>query len=104
MAGKSNSHIGLWIFLLVVVAIVGLILYNSLQPLEVDVLHARRGRIVESFTEPAKTRLDKTWPITMPIAGRLMRIELEPGSDVTRGDELVEFVRDPFKNAVRTST
>jgi HlyD family secretion protein len=67
---------------------------------EVDVVRARRGTLRESFSEPAKTRLARTYPVTMPVAGRIGRIELEPGDRVRKGQPLVEYDLLPFEQAV----
>ena len=67
----------------------------------VKVVQPRRGEIRESFREPARTRLSKTWRITMPIAGRIGRIDLEPGDRVTAGQDLAAFDRVPLVELVR---
>jgi HlyD family secretion protein len=63
---------------------------------EVDALKPRRGAIRESFTEPARTRLARSYEITMPVAGRIGRIELKPGDRVASGEKLVPFDDLPF--------
>ena len=67
---------------------------------EVEVTSPYRGEIQESFTEPARTRLANTYPITMPVSGRIARIDLEPGDEVKAGQTLVEFDRLPLERAV----
>ncbi len=67
---------------------------------EIEVTQPKRGQIRESFTEPAKTRLENTYPITMPVSGRIDRIELEPGDPVRVGQQLVKFDRVPLEKAV----
>ena len=42
---------------------------------EVKAISPDKGPIEESFTESAKTRLSKTYPITMQVEGRIGRIE-----------------------------
>jgi HlyD family secretion protein len=66
----------------------------------VEVVTPKRGVIQESFSEPARTRLARTWPVAMPVTGRIARIELEPGDHVTSGKVLVGFDRVPFETAV----
>jgi len=70
------------------------------QAAEVELAAPRRGEIQESFTEPARTRLAKTYPVTMPVDGRIARIDLEPGDTVTKGATLVEIDLVPFQQAV----
>ncbi len=38
---------------------------------EIDAVRPKRGTIVESFSEPARTQLSKTYRVTMPIQGRI---------------------------------
>lgn len=68
--------------------------------LEVDAVSPERGTIQASFTEQAKTRLEKEYPITMPVSGRIKRITLEPGDRVTEGQEVVPYDLVPLKKAV----
>ncbi len=70
------------------------------QGVEVELAQPRRGEIQESFGEPARTRLAKTYPITMPVDGRIARIDQEPGDTVTKGATLVEIDLVPFQQAV----
>ena len=75
-----------------VVVLFFLIFLNACnKPREIETAKPYSGEIRESFSEPAKTRLAKTWPITMPIDGRIERIELEPGDAVKAQQELVKF-------------
>lgn len=67
---------------------------------EIETTSPRIGKIEESFSEPAKTRLARTWPITVPIAGRISRIELEPGDRITSGQKIVEYDLVPFQHAI----
>ena len=67
---------------------------------EIEAISARRGAIRESFVEPARTRLARTYPVTMPVDGRVARIELEPGDKVTKGQRLAEIDLVPFEQAV----
>jgi HlyD family secretion protein len=66
----------------------------------VATLSPERGVIRESFSEPARTRLAQTYPITMPLDGRIGRINLEPGDAVEKGQVLADFDRTPVEEAV----
>jgi HlyD family secretion protein len=66
----------------------------------VDVTHPSRGPIEVSFSEPGKTRLANTYPITMPVGGLIERIAFEPGDAVAKGDILVTYDGAPFTEAV----
>ncbi len=100
MTVRSKRRTGRWIVLVVIAAVVVAIVLMSRKPAEVEVTRARRGEIHASFREPARTRLDKSYPITMPIAGRIERLELEPGDSVEAGQTLVPFDRVPFQEGV----
>lgn len=65
-----------------------------------ETVSVRRGEIRESFDEPAKTRLEKTYQMSMPVSGRIGRIELEPGDPVSAGQVLVQFDLLPFQKTV----
>lgn len=67
---------------------------------EAKVTAARQAAIEETFTEPARTRLEQSWEVTMPVDGRIGRIALEPGDSVQAGQELVEFDRHPYEQHV----
>ncbi|MCA9410937.1 MAG: efflux RND transporter periplasmic adaptor subunit [Candidatus Omnitrophica bacterium] len=67
---------------------------------EVKAISPDKRPIEESFTESAKTRLSKTYPITMQVEGRIGRIDLEPGDKVEKGQHLTEFDRVPFEQEV----
>jgi len=67
---------------------------------EVEGIKPRKGEIRESFAEPARTRLAKTYPIAMPVAGRIARIDLEPGDPVKKGQVLATYDLVPFQSAV----
>ncbi|NQU42729.1 HlyD family efflux transporter periplasmic adaptor subunit [bacterium] len=64
---------------------------------EVEALHPRRGIIEEAFEEPGRTRLENSYPVSMPVNGRIARIELEAGDRVEAGQSLVEIDRVPFE-------
>jgi len=68
---------------------------------EVEVVAPWHGTIEESFSEPARTRLANTYPVTMPVEGRIGRIALEPGDRVEQGEELAVFDRTPLEAEVR---
>lgn len=64
---------------------------------DVEPVSPHRGEIRESFSEPARTRLKKSYSIVMPVDGRIGRIDLEPGDTVKTGQSLVEFDRKPLQ-------
>ena len=69
------------------------------RTVKVEVTAPQRGPIQESFMESARTRLAKKYPVTMPVVGRIARIDLEPGDEVRAGQTLVAFDRLPLERA-----
>lgn len=82
---------------LVAAAILILSLSSCGEAPEVEVVAVRRGRIVESFREPARTRLPREHVVTMPVAGRVERLSIEPGQPVRAGEELARVDRVPLE-------
>ncbi|MFB3788681.1 MAG: efflux RND transporter periplasmic adaptor subunit [bacterium] len=73
------------------------------ESIDVESARPRKGEIEESFSEPAKTRLETTYLITMPIAGEIGRIDFEPGDPVEAGQELARYDLTPFQQEVEES-
>lgn len=73
---------------LLAVAAVGALLAMALWPetLEVDVAAVSRGALVVTVDEEGRTRVRDRFVVSAPVTGRVLRIELEPGDRVTRGD------------------
>jgi HlyD family secretion protein len=73
--------------LLAGVVVVCAILAVALWPrtIEVDVAHVSRGDLLLTIDEEGETRVRQRFIIATPVAGRLQRIELEPGDRVVRG-------------------
>ena len=61
------------------------------RPLQVETARCSRGAIAVAITEEAKTRLDSERIVSMPVLGRLQRIDLEVG-DVVRKDQVIARV------------
>ena len=79
----------------------GILLLSGCGGKELSAISPRRDQIQESFVEPAKTRLENTYPISMPVNGRIGRVDLQPGDRVKAGRELVQFDRLPLEKAVQ---
>lgn len=57
-------------------------------------------RLEVSFTERAETILRREYPITMPVNGRIGRIELEEGDRVRQGERLVSVDPTPARQEI----
>ena len=77
--------------LLAAVLLVGGILAVALWPeaTEVDVARVERGPMVVTIDEEGETRVRDRFVVSAPVAGRVQRIELEPGDPVERGKTVV---------------
>ena len=62
-----------------------------------------KGSIQQSFTELARTKLNKIYDIDMPLSGDLARIQLQPGDNVKKGQVVSYLVQLPVQQAVRES-
>ncbi len=71
--------------------LVALLLLGSLWPatVTVDVARVARGPLLVTVDEEAETRVRRRFVVSAPVAGRLGRIELEPGDPVVRGRTLL---------------
>jgi len=56
------------------------------RSLEVEVAQCSRGAISAFVLEEAETRLDDEYVITLPVGGRLLRIDLKEGALVEKGN------------------
>jgi HlyD family secretion protein len=73
---------------LIGIAIVGLLLAIALWPetIPVDVATVTRGPLVVTIDEEGRTRVRQRYVVSSPVAGRVLRIDLEPGDQVKAGD------------------
>jgi HlyD family secretion protein len=81
------KRIRLLIGLLIVAAIVALAMWP--EAVTVDVATATKGPMQVSIDEDGETRVRQRFVISAPVAGRVDRIELEPGDPVAREKTVV---------------
>ena len=62
------------------------------EPLAVDIVPVARGPMRVTVDEDGVTRVRERFVVSAPVAGRLERIELEPGDRVVRGSPIVRLV------------
>jgi len=67
------------------------------QVVEVDAAHVKRGDLLVTIDEEGETRVRQRFVVAAPVAGRLQRIELEPGDRVRRGKPHPEPYRRAFQ-------
>lgn len=86
------------ITILFAVGVLGAIVYGLIPaPVEVDLATVETGAIRVTVDQDGKTRIREKYVVSAPLAGRLLRIELEPGDEVEAGKTLLAAIepRDP---------
>ena len=63
----------------------GLVLSLRTAPLPVDVTAVARGPLRVTLDHEGRTRVRERFVVAAPVAGRVLRIEMEPGDPVTAG-------------------
>lgn len=87
-----------------VILVVVLVLAMMPQPLEVDLEVVERGELVVTLDHEGKTRVRDRFVISAPVAGRVQRIELEPGDQVVANETVLAVFQpgDPVLLDART--
>ena len=89
---RGWSTIAWW---MVGLGVVGALFFVALRPVpvDVDVAQVVRGPMAVTIDDEGETRIRRRFVVSSPVAGRLQRIELEPGDPVTRGQTVVARVQ-----------
>lgn len=80
---------------LVLMLIVGGLIAGALaaafwpRPLMVDLEQVSRGALQMSIDEEGRTRVSEPYVVSTPVAGRLQRVEVDPGDPVVRGETVI---------------
>ena len=91
MQNRSFPQRVLMLFVaLVVVAAIVLALQPA--PVAVDLAVIRREPLVVTVTDDGQTRIRERYIVSAPLAGRLIRIELDPGDDVVAHETLLTAI------------
>jgi HlyD family secretion protein len=78
--------LGHWRMVAVVLVVAGIVAMAAWpDTIEVDIIRVGRGPLEVTIDEEGETRVRERFVVSAPVAGRLQRIELEPGDKVTRG-------------------
>lgn len=59
------------------------------KPILVDMTTVTRGAMIVTVDEDARTRVHNAYVVSTPITGRLLRVDVEPGDPVVRGETIV---------------
>ena len=85
--GRLLKHKRLIAGIVIVLAIVVMAMWP--ESIEVGVTRVDRGPMQVTLDEDGETRIRERFVVSAPVAGRLQRIELEPGDSVVRGKTVV---------------
>jgi HlyD family secretion protein len=87
----------LFLFLVLAAVVLGVGYAFMPQPQFVDFANVERGTLRVTVDEDGKTRIREKYVVSTPLAGRLLRIEMDPGDDVVAGNTLLATIqpRDP---------
>lgn len=93
-----KSTLSIFVMLLVIAAGIAALVWAFLpEPAAVDIAVIERGPLRVTVDEDGKTRIRERYVVSTPLAGRLLRIELDPGDTVEAGKTLLATIepRDP---------
>ena len=63
------------------------------RPLSVDMGKATMGPMMVTINEEGFTRVHDAYVVSSPVAGRLLRVEVEPGDPVLKGETVIAQMR-----------
>ena len=85
------------VFLLAAAVVASLVYAFLPEPVLVDLAVVERGTLRVTVDEDGKTRIREKYVLSAPLAGRLLRIEMDPGDEVGAATTLLATIepRDP---------
>ncbi len=91
LAGFLRSR---WYYLAGIAVVLGLLLV-AVWPaaVEVEVATVDRGVVRASIVDEGRTRMREVYVISAPVAGRVLRLVVEPGDQVDRGEAVARMTR-----------
>lgn len=84
-----------WYAVVAILALLGVLTW-SLQPrpILVETVNIDRGTVRSTLIDEARTRMHETFIVSAPINGELLRVTVEPGDAVKKGDTLARLSRN----------
>ena len=88
---KNSNRLSRNVIMMIFAGVVVLAFIYALwpKPLVVDMIAPQRGQMVVTIDEEARTRVRDAYIVSAPIAGRLLRVEVEPGDEVQGGETVI---------------
>ena len=98
---KSRSYFTIAAALIAVAALAYAFWPRSIQ---VDIGEVKRGPMTITINEEGRTRVHDAYVVSTPVAGRLMRVEVQPGDAVIKHDTIIAHMRpsNPAALDIRT--
>lgn len=93
---KRASRKWLWVVAGLVVLLGGFFLLRP-KPIPVEVARVTRGPMMVTVEEEGETRIHDHFIISAPVAGRLLRIDLDAGDDVQQGQVVARILPAPIE-------
>ncbi|MEX0728477.1 MAG: HlyD family efflux transporter periplasmic adaptor subunit [Planctomycetaceae bacterium] len=79
--------------IMIVAAVIAAVGYSFMpQPIGADFGTVGRGRLEVTVDEDGKTRIRDRYVVSAPLAGRILRVELNPGDNVIAGKTLLTTI------------
>lgn len=84
-----------WYFVIAAAGITAAIAW-SFQPraIPVQIASVDRGLLRSTLIDEGRTRMHETYVVSAPVAGELLRLDVEPGDEVTKGETLARLSRN----------
>jgi HlyD family secretion protein len=83
-----------WHYALAIVALVALVFFVVIpQPVSVEIAVIDRGTVRETVVDEGRTRMREVYVVSAPVAGRVLRVAVEPGDQVQKGEALARMTR-----------
>jgi HlyD family secretion protein len=93
---KRASHKWIWLVVVALAAVGGYFLLRP-KPIQVESAVVTRGPMMVTVEEEGETRIHDHFVISAPVAGRLLRIELDAGDSVKPGQVVARIVPAPLE-------
>ena len=77
-----------------------LLLAGCGKSVEVKAVKVAKGSVRESFSEPARTRLENKYLVAMPVSAQVAHLDLDAGDVVKKGQVLVPVDKLPLEKSV----
>jgi HlyD family secretion protein len=93
---KRGNRRWIWLLVVLLAAAGGYFLLRP-KPVPVEVAEVTRGPMTVTVEEEGETRIHDHFVISAPVAGRLLRIDLDAGDTVQKGQIIARIVPAPIE-------